>query len=158
RAIWPEMGFVPSSASGMPSLAGKSMNADWSTSPTTPTWLMMRPQPSPASVPLVTLRCGLSFVVPHPSRRRKKRVVPAEVSANVAPPAIARYGVRCNETFEPLAGDVIVTDVDAEAMPDTTAVAATASASTRALTGFPPLEDDERAGICPNRAFLSENS
>jgi hypothetical protein len=55
----------------MPSLAGKSTNAAWSTSPPVPTTaLKIRPQPSPPSVPEVTLRCGLSFEVPQPSRRR----------------------------------------------------------------------------------------
>ncbi len=59
-----------SSASGMPSVDGKSMNADWSASPPRPTTeSTMIPQPSPPSVPVVVARCGLSLLVPQPSRR-----------------------------------------------------------------------------------------
>ena len=70
-AIAPSIAWVASRASGMPSVAGKSMNAPWSTSPPGPaTALKIRPQPSPPSVPDVVERCGLSFEVPQPSRRR----------------------------------------------------------------------------------------
>jgi hypothetical protein len=52
---------------------------------------------------------------------------------------MARYGVCLSETFEPFAGEVMVTAVDAAAAPAQTAIAASASRNTRAFTGSPSL-------------------
>src|SRR5690349_11095089 len=95
---------------------------------------MISPQPSPASVPDVMLRCGLSAEVPQPSRRRKNSVVPALVSANVAVPDTARYGFWRSETFWLLFGPVIVTDGDAESA--AAAVSAATSAASVSSTSF----------------------
>src|ERR1041385_6027068 len=95
---------------------------------------MMSPQPSPASVPDVTLMCGLSAEVPQPSRRRKNWVVPALVSANAAVPDTARYGFWRSETFWLLFGPVMLTDGDAESA--AAAVRAATSAASVSSTTF----------------------
>src|SRR2546423_1295630 len=112
-AIAPVIVRVASRASGMPSLAGKSTNAAWSRSPPVPTMaLKISPQPSPPSVPDVTLRCGLSFEVPQPSRRREKVVEPAGSLARLgltgyearAYLALTRRGVATGAELARLAG------------------------------------------------------
>src|SRR5205807_1835263 len=89
------------------------------------------------SVPDVTLRCGLSFEVPQPSRRRKKVVVPAVVGAHTAFPATARYGFRFSDTDCPAFGLVIVTEMEvAAAATAVTVVSAAAAARARRHSAF----------------------
>ena len=93
--------------------------------------------------------------VPQPSRRRNKRVVPAEVSAKVTPPATARYGFCCDEIREPFVGVEIVRDVAAASATPAASAAARAASRTGStalrviVPPFPEMREQQAARNFP---------